>query len=48
MWPDGSKYEGEFQEGKKHGPGRFRWADGSSYQGEFRNNNIEGYGKIEL
>ena len=44
-WPDGSRYEGQFFEGKKHGKGCFTWADGSSYEGDFVENNIEGYGK---
>jgi len=44
-WPDGSRYEGQFFEGKKHGKGCFSWADGSSYEGDFMENNIEGYGK---
>ena len=29
MWPDGSKYEGEYFEGDKQGAGIFLWADGS-------------------
>ncbi len=44
-WPDKSKYEGQYLEGKKHGKGVFSWPDGSSYEGQFKNNNIEGYGK---
>jgi hypothetical protein len=26
-WPDGSKYEGNFHKGHKHGEGRYVWAD---------------------
>lgn len=33
-------YEGRYEEGKKHGHGRFEWADGSTYTGNFVNNNI--------
>lgn len=44
IWPDGSKYEGNFEGGKKQGKGKFVWADGSSYEGEFKDNNIEGTG----
>jgi Uncharacterized protein conserved in bacteria len=44
IWPDGSRYEGDFHKGKKNGKGRFLWADGSSYQGDFKDNNIEGTG----
>lgn len=43
-WPDGSRYEGQFFEGKKHGKGCFSWADGSSYEGDFVENNIHGNG----
>ncbi len=35
VWPDGSKYEGDFKKGKKEGKGKFIWADGSRYEGEF-------------
>ena len=34
-WPDQSKYEGEFMDGKKHGKGIYFWADGSKYEGDF-------------
>lgn len=27
-WADGSRYEGEFENGLKHGRGRFTWTDG--------------------
>lgn len=27
-WPDGSKYEGEFVNGLKHGRGRYTWRNG--------------------
>lgn len=32
-WADGSKYEGEYWEGRKHGQGKYTWVDGSSYDG---------------
>jgi len=28
---DGSKYTGEFRNGKKHGTGEYAWADGTHY-----------------
>lgn len=31
VWPDGSKYEGDYFEGKKHGYGKIHFADGSTY-----------------
>lgn len=43
MWIDGSKYEGEYCEGKKQGRGKYTWADGSYYDGEWFNNMINGY-----
>ena len=27
-WPDGSRYEGEYLNGLRHGPGRFTWRNG--------------------
>lgn len=27
-WPDGSRYEGEFVNGYKHGTGRYTWKNG--------------------
>lgn len=40
MWADGSKYEGEYEEGMKHGTGKYNWADGSQYIGEWQENKI--------
>ncbi|XP_044218554.1 ankyrin repeat and MYND domain-containing protein 1 isoform X1 [Thunnus albacares] len=34
-WPDGSKYEGEFVNGFKHGKGRYSWRNGEYYEGSF-------------
>ncbi|XP_063748384.1 ankyrin repeat and MYND domain-containing protein 1 isoform X2 [Eleginops maclovinus] len=34
-WPDGSRYEGEFENGFKHGNGRYTWRNGESYEGSF-------------
>ncbi|XP_029285833.1 LOW QUALITY PROTEIN: ankyrin repeat and MYND domain-containing protein 1 [Cottoperca gobio] len=33
--PDGSRYEGEFVNGFKHGKGRYTWRNGEFYQGSF-------------
>ncbi|KAK5601397.1 hypothetical protein CRENBAI_000334 [Crenichthys baileyi] len=34
-WADGSKYEGEFLDGFKHGKGRYSWRNGECYEGFF-------------
>uniref|UniRef100_A0A3P8T7D4 MYND-type domain-containing protein n=1 Tax=Amphiprion percula TaxID=161767 RepID=A0A3P8T7D4_AMPPE len=34
-WPDGSRYEGEFVDGLKHGKGRYTWINGEYYEGSF-------------
>lgn len=31
--PDGSVFEGQFQNGKFHGHGVYCWSDGSKYEG---------------
>ncbi|XP_026178668.1 ankyrin repeat and MYND domain-containing protein 1 isoform X2 [Mastacembelus armatus] len=34
-WSDGSRYEGEFMNGLKHGSGRYTWTNGEYYEGSF-------------
>nr|XP_061791044.1 ankyrin repeat and MYND domain-containing protein 1-like [Nerophis lumbriciformis] len=34
-FPDGSKYEGEFFNGLKHGKGKYTWRSGEFYEGSF-------------
>lgn len=41
-WEDGAVYEGEYQDGKKHGSGRFTWHDGSTFEGNFVLNKMDG------
>ncbi len=43
-YPDGSKYEGEFVNGKFNGQGTFYFADSSRYTGEFKENYPHGQG----
>ena len=43
-WPDGSKYEGEYKAGNKHGRGKFTWPDGTVYNGTIYNNDLNGTG----
>jgi len=42
-WEDGSKYEGNYVEGRKHGKGTYTWNDGSVFTGDWVDNNINGY-----
>merc|ERR1711920_759966 len=34
-WSDGRGYEGEFEDGRKHGDGSLKWPDGRSYSGQW-------------
>ncbi|KAJ4942938.1 hypothetical protein JOQ06_005450 [Pogonophryne albipinna] len=34
-WPDGSRFEGEFVNGFKHGNGKYTWRNGEFYEGSF-------------
>ncbi|XP_068175566.1 ankyrin repeat and MYND domain-containing protein 1 [Antennarius striatus] len=34
-WNDGSRYEGEFMNGLKHGRGKYTWRNGEFYEGSF-------------
>jgi hypothetical protein len=47
IYPSGSKYRGEFRNGKEHGQGTLYFFNGSSYEGEFRNGQFHGKGKIQ-
>jgi hypothetical protein len=33
IWQDGKKYEGDFEDDKRHGQGVFLWKDGKEYRG---------------
>lgn len=37
IWPDGSKYEGDFAYDLKDGNGVFTWPDGKQYTGSWKN-----------
>jgi hypothetical protein len=41
-WVDGSSFEGEYAQGKKHGLGHYIWSDGASYEGYWSQNKIHG------
>jgi hypothetical protein len=40
----GYLYEGDYNDGKKHGPGHLFPGDGSEYEGQFKNNKLHGKG----
>ncbi|XP_051874541.1 ankyrin repeat and MYND domain-containing protein 1 [Pristis pectinata] len=43
-WPDGWRYQGEFQANLKHGEGRFEWSNGEYYVGQFYKDHRHGSG----
>ena len=43
-YPDGSKYEGEWKDGKQHGQGTYSWHDGDQYVGEWKDDKPHGQG----
>jgi hypothetical protein len=44
IYPDGSKYVGEFKDGKEDGRGILTYPDGSRYVGEFKDDMKNGQG----
>ena len=45
VWPDGSRYFGQFFLSAKHGHGKFTSANGGYYEGNFDQNCFDGHGK---
>ena len=45
IYPDGTRYEGHFEGGKKQGSGVLKFADGRYYDGDFHNGKRHGYGE---
>jgi hypothetical protein len=45
VWPDGTRYEGTYLNGKKNGKGVLYFIDESKYIGDFENNEITGSGE---
>ena len=43
-WQHGSKYVGDFLNGKKHGNGTYNFPDGANYVGEWKDGYREGDG----
>ena len=46
VYPSGSKYTGQFKDGKEHGRGTFYFFNGTRYEGEFENGNFHGKGTV--
>ncbi|CAJ1330625.1 unnamed protein product [Effrenium voratum] len=44
VFPDGSRYEGQWKDGLKHGKGRFIYPDGDVYDGEWSDGKAHGHG----
>lgn len=45
QWPrDGSSYDGDWEDGKKHGIGQYAWEGGESYEGGWANDEEHGVG----
>lgn len=42
----GHRYEGEYQNDKKHGNGEFYWQSGNTYKGSYLNDERDGYGEM--
>ena len=45
-YSDGSRYEGEHRDGKRHGRGTYIWADGNRYEGEWHEDKMHGQGTM--
>ena len=45
-YSDGSRYEGEHRDGKRHGRGTYTWADGNRYEGEWLEDKMHGQGTM--
>ena len=45
-YSDGSMYEGEWKNGKRHGSGTFRSISGDVYEGQFQQDRRHGFGKL--
>lgn len=43
---DGSIYEGEKENGLRHGNGKFSYADGGVYDGDWKFGAMDGYGNL--
>ena len=42
IWPDGSRYDGQWRNDKANGKGELKHADGDVYRGDWVNDKAEG------
>lgn len=42
---DGSKYEGQWLNGRKHGVGKYIWPSKAYYDGEWQEGSMQGFGR---
>jgi hypothetical protein len=47
FWPDGTKYEGDFQNDHPHGYGRKIFSNGEYYEGYFQEGKASGHGVFQ-
>ena len=45
-WKNGTKYEGDFEDDKKHGTGTYIWPNETRYEGAWVDNKRNGFGKL--
>ncbi len=48
LFPNGNRYDGEFQNGQRNGCGTFKYSGFGVYMGEFENDKLSGIGELKL
>jgi hypothetical protein len=43
-WPDGTRYDGQWEDDLPDGAGTYRWAEGRVYTGSYKRGKMYGYG----
>ena len=47
VWPDGSRYEGDWQDGQANGYGTLHYNNGDIFVGNFKDDKLNGYGELK-